>query len=98
MGPVGQGPPRDRGLEGCDALPEQASEIRRLQVRLDPADAIAVGDGANDIEMVRGAGLGVALHAKQALWEAADVRLDHVDLTGLLYLQGYHRDEFVTVP
>jgi phosphoserine phosphatase len=50
--------------------------------------ALAVGDGANDIEMVRAAGLGVAYHAKPALAEVADARLDRSDLTALLALQG----------
>jgi phosphoserine phosphatase len=57
--------------------------------------AIAVGDGANDIAMLQAAGLGVALHGKQAVRAAADVRIDHGDLTALLYLQGFTRDQFV---
>lgn len=55
---------------------------------LGPADAIAVGDGANDLGMLERAGLGVALHAKPAVAAAAPVRIDHGDLTALLYLQG----------
>ena len=58
-------------------------------------DVLAVGDGANDGEMVAAAGLGVALHAKPALVERANARIDHGDLTALLYLQGYRHDEFV---
>jgi phosphoserine phosphatase len=61
-----------------------------------PADAIAVGDGANDIPMLLEAGLGVAIHAKPKVREAAPIRIDHGDLTALLYLQGYTRDEFVS--
>lgn len=61
---------------------------------LTPQDAIAVGDGANDLPMLLAAGTGVALHAKPSVAAQAPVRLDHADLTGLLYLQGYHRDEF----
>ncbi|AXC49207.1 phosphoserine phosphatase SerB [Paracoccus suum] len=61
---------------------------------LTPADAIAVGDGANDLPMLLAAGTGVALHAKPTVAAQAPIRLDHADLTGLLYLQGYHRDEF----
>ena len=61
---------------------------------LTPADAIAVGDGANDLPMILAAGTGVALHAKPVVAAQAPVRLDHADLTGLLYLQGYHRDAF----
>ena len=61
-----------------------------------PSDAIAVGDGANDLGMLQLAGTGVALHAKPAVAAAAGARLDHADLTGLLYLQGYRQSEFVT--
>jgi len=60
-----------------------------------PCAALAVGDGANDIDMLREAGLGVAFHAKPSVRENADVRIDHGDLTSLLYLQGYARDQFV---
>jgi phosphoserine phosphatase len=61
---------------------------------LAPGDTCAVGDGANDIAMVGAAGLGVAYRAKPVLREAAPVRIDHGDLTALLYLQGYRREEF----
>jgi phosphoserine phosphatase len=59
-------------------------------------DVIAVGDGANDLAMLQRAGLGVAYHAKPKVAEAADVRIDHGDLTALLYLQGYAARAFVT--
>jgi phosphoserine phosphatase len=59
------------------------------------AATMAVGDGANDLDMVKAAGLGVALHAKPILAEQAHARIDHGDLTALLYLQGYVEDEFV---
>lgn len=59
-------------------------------------DAIAIGDGANDIPMLKAAGLGVAFHAHQAVRAAVPNRLDVADLTGALYLQGYRRDDFVT--
>ncbi|MHA1536404.1 MAG: phosphoserine phosphatase SerB [Alphaproteobacteria bacterium] len=58
-------------------------------------DAIAVGDGANDLPMLLAAGLGVAFRAKPAVAAATKVRIAHGDLTALLYLQGYRRDEFV---
>lgn len=56
--------------------------------------AITVGDGANDLAMLEAAGLGVAFHAKPVVAESADARIDHGDLTALLYLQGYHQEEF----
>ena len=59
-------------------------------------DALTVGDGANDIGMIGAAGLGVAMHAKPAVREAAPTIVDHGDLTALLYLQGYSDKEFKT--
>lgn len=63
---------------------------------LDRTDVLAVGDGANDIEMLQAAGLGVALHAGQTVRSAARVCIDCADLTALLYLQGYRKSEFMT--
>jgi phosphoserine phosphatase len=60
-------------------------------------DAIAVGDGANDLPMLLAAGTGVALHAKPKVQAQCDVRVNHGDLTALLYLQGYSRDDFAPV-
>ena len=62
---------------------------------LDDIDTLVAGDGANDLGMIQHAGLGVAYHAKPAVAAAAAARIDHGDLTALLYAQGYHRDEFV---
>jgi phosphoserine phosphatase len=62
---------------------------------LDDIDTMVAGDGANDLGMIQHAGLGVAYHAKPAVAAAAAVRIDHGDLTALLYAQGYRRDEFV---
>jgi phosphoserine phosphatase len=59
------------------------------------AATLAVGDGANDIDMVAAAGLGVAFHAKPALRQRARSRIDYADLTALLYIQGYREDEIV---
>lgn len=56
---------------------------------------LAVGDGANDLVMIRAAGLGVAFHAKPKVAAEAAARIDHGDLTALLYVQGYRRSEFV---
>lgn len=64
---------------------------------LDARQALAVGDGANDIPMLREAGLGVAYRAKPAAAAAADARIEHNDLTALLYAQGYPRSEWETV-
>jgi phosphoserine phosphatase len=75
----------------------------KLQTLLDlraqhgiPKEATLVtGDGANDLLMIQEAGLGVAYHAKPAVAAAAAARIDHGDLTALLYLQGYKKEEFV---
>jgi phosphoserine phosphatase len=61
---------------------------------LDEIDTLVTGDGANDLGMIQAAGLGVAYHAKPAVAAAAAARIDHGDLTALLYAQGYRRDEF----
>jgi phosphoserine phosphatase len=63
---------------------------------LDDLDTMVVGDGANDLAMIERAGIGVAYHAKPAVAAAASARIDHGDLTALLYMQGYKRSEFVT--
>jgi phosphoserine phosphatase len=59
------------------------------------AATLAVGDGANDLDMIRAAGMGVALHAKPVVAAEAQFRIDHGDLTALLYLQGYADEDFV---
>jgi len=73
--------------------------LRQICARLgfSAEQVLAVGDGANDIPMLQAAGIGVALHAKPVVQEQAKVVINHSDLTALLYLQGYHRDEFVNV-
>jgi len=70
------------------------TELREA-LDLDTLDTLAVGDGANDLGMIEAAGLGVAYRAKPAVAAAAHARIDYGDLTALLYMQGYHRDEFV---
>jgi phosphoserine phosphatase len=57
--------------------------------------SMAVGDGANDLPMLAAAGIGIAFHAKPAVASSARWRLDHADLTGLLYAQGYRKEEIV---
>jgi phosphoserine phosphatase len=61
---------------------------------LSPADALAVGDGANDLAMIEAAGLGVAYRAKPIVAAQADAKVDHTDLTTLLYFQGYKTEDF----
>ena len=70
--------------------------LTRITARLGitPADALAVGDGANDLPMLLAAGTGVALHAKPAVQAQCGIRINHGDLTALLYLQGYAREDF----
>ena len=67
----------------------------REKLSLAPEETMAAGDGANDLAMLDEAGLGFAYHAKPAVAAAADARIDHGDLTALLYAQGYRRSEFV---
>ena len=57
---------------------------------------LAVGDGANDLAMIEAAGLGVAYRAKPIVAAQAHAKVDHTDLTSLLYFQGYRASEFVT--
>ncbi len=78
---------REAKLEALTAL--------RDRFHLNRDATLAVGDGANDIPMIEQAGLGVAFHGKPAIREAAAARIDHGDLTALLYAQGYRREEFV---
>jgi phosphoserine phosphatase len=78
---------REAKLETLNAL--------RQRFGLAHQETLAVGDGANDIPMIKAAGLGVAFHAKPAVKDAAAARIDHADLTALLYAQGYRREEFV---
>lgn len=92
----------DGTLTGEVALPilGKQAKVEALQdisakLGVTPLDAIAVGDGANDLGMLGLAGTGVALHAKPAVAVQCEVRVNHGDLTALLYLQGYAREEFV---
>ncbi len=71
--------------------------LRDLSARLSlaPHESLAVGDGANDLAMLDAAGLGVAYRAKPAVAAAAHARIDHGDLTALLYAQGIAKRNFV---
>ena len=82
-----------RPILGREAKVEQLEKIT-ARLGLSENDVIAVGDGANDLGMLGRAGTGVALHAKPAVQAECDVRVNHGDLTALLFLQGYSRDEF----
>lgn len=86
------------GEVGYPILGQQAKvdALRRITAKLglDPADALAVGDGANDLAMLSEAGIGVALHAKPYVQEGSLIRINHGDLTALLYLQGYTKAQF----
>lgn len=81
---LGQQAKLDSMIEFCD--------MREIEL----SDALAVGDGANDLAMVTKAGLGVAYHAKPIVASQAKVAINHCDLTALLYLQGYKSSEFVS--
>ena len=79
---------------GREAKIEALQEITAAR-GLTPADVIAVGDGANDLGMLQLAGTGVAAHAKPSVAAQVNIRVNHGDLTALLYLQGYAAEEFV---
>lgn len=72
----------------------QALEEISARLGITPAQAMAVGDGANDLGMLGLAGAGVALHAKPSVAAQCDLRVNHGDLTALLYLQGYAVTDF----
>ncbi|WP_304281412.1 phosphoserine phosphatase SerB [Caulobacter segnis] len=94
---------RDGTLTGEVGDPILGKEAKLAALReetaalgLTPADALAVGDGANDLAMIEAAGLGVAYRAKPIVAAQADAKVDHTDLTTLLYFQGYKAEEFVS--
>jgi phosphoserine phosphatase len=78
---------------GKDAKLAALVELRE-RLGLCRAETLAIGDGANDLPMLQEAGLGVAYRAKPAVAAAAHARIEHGDLTALLYLQGYRAEEF----
>ena len=82
-----------RPILGGDAKVAALSEIS-ARLGINPGDVIAVGDGANDLGMLHLAGTGVALHAKPSVAAQCDIRVNHGDLTALLYIQGYAASDF----
>ena len=81
---------------GKEAKLQALNEIT-ARLGITAAEALAVGDGANDLPMLLAAGTGVALHAKPTVQAQCEVRVNYGDLTALLYLQGYSRDAFASV-
>jgi len=86
-----------RPILGREAKVQALEEIT-VRLGISEQDVIAVGDGANDLGMLGRAGTGVALHAKPSVAAECDVRINHGDLTSLLYLQGYPRESFSVWP
>lgn len=93
---------QDGTLAGAVGMPilGRAAKVEALEeisarLGITPTDAIAVGDGANDLGMLGLAGAGVALHAKPSVQAECALRVNHGDLTALLYLQGYSLPEFM---
>ncbi|TNJ42227.1 phosphoserine phosphatase SerB [Phaeobacter sp. B1627] len=82
-----------RPILGRDAKVEALEQIS-ARLGLSAADVMAVGDGANDLGMLGRAGAGVALHAKPSVAAECDIRINHGDLSALLYIQGYARTDF----
>jgi len=82
-----------RPILGREAKVQALEEIS-ARLGITEADVLAVGDGANDLGMLHRAGAGVALHAKPVVAAECDLRVNHGDLTALLYLQGYARSDF----
>lgn len=89
------------GKPGLPILGREAkvAALNEITERLGLAhgDVIAVGDGANDLGMLKLAGAGVALHAKPSVAAECDIRINHGDLTALLYVQGYAKADFADV-
>ncbi len=94
----------DGALAGTVAMPilgreakVQALEEITARLSLTVQDVLAVGDGANDLGMLTIAGSGVALHAKPSVAAECNIRINHGDLTALLFVQGYAKSEFIAV-
>ncbi len=84
-----------RPILGRQAKVDALAEIS-TKIGITDAEVLAVGDGANDLGMLGRAGTGVALHAKPSVQKECDVRINHGDLTALLFIQGYARSDFAS--
>ncbi len=84
-------------LEPIVAAAEKRQALLSLAAehRIPLSATLALGDGANDLLMLEAAGLGIAFRAKPRVAAAASARIDYGDLTALLYIQGYRREEIV---
>jgi phosphoserine phosphatase len=80
-------------VRGAAAKRDVLVRLRR-ELDLKPSETLAVGDGANDLAMLTEAGLGAGFHPKPVVAAQVTARIDHADLTALLYAQGYRREEF----
>ena len=74
----------------------QSLKENMFQLDLPKELTLAIGDGANDLPMIEAAGLGVAYHAKPVVRAKANASLNHADLTGVLYMQGYKKSEIIS--
>jgi phosphoserine phosphatase len=74
----------------------EALNTEAAALGINAADALAIGDGANDLDMIKAAGLGVAYRAKPLVAAEADAKIDHMSLEAALFFQGYRRSEFAT--
>jgi phosphoserine phosphatase len=84
-----------RPILGREAKQSMLERLRR-EMGLAESQTLAVGDGANDLGMIKAAGLGVAFRAKPIVAAEAQASIVHGDLTALLYLQGFRKEEFVS--
>jgi phosphoserine phosphatase len=74
----------------------EAMRAEAAGLKINDKDVLAIGDGANDLDMIKAAGLGVAYHAKPLVAAEAGAKIDHTGLEAALFFQGYRRGEFVS--
>jgi phosphoserine phosphatase len=80
-------------LDSSSKLDVLNKTIKKLNITSD--DVIAVGDGANDIPMLKNSGIGIAFHAKPLVQEQLQYKINHTKLKSLLYIQGYKKTDFI---